>query len=224
MKKSQFMIMDYPGLVKYFASPNPLFLLFFVIPLFSFFLYFTLQSVMNPFLIVAGIFYWTLLEYLIHRFIYHTHFSNKIFYYFFGSFHLYHHKNMADHRILNAGFIMVFILAPFFVSPVLLITRDSGVWGSVGLGLTIGYYFYECVHYILHYKVYEKGYLNYIQKYHLYHHDRGPQKNFGNTSHFWDMIFGTYDARYRDYEIPESTRKTFITQKKVTFSHVEARS
>lgn len=215
MKKSQFMIMDYPGLVKYFASRNPVHLLVFVSPLWAFALHFMLKSDTNAFVMglmaLSGVLYWTFIEYAIHRWAYHTHFKSRIINYFLGSFHMYHHKDMSDRRVYNAGFLMVYFMTPAVLSPVLLVTRDPGILASLTLGLTVSYYFYEWVHFSLHYKEFEGGYLSYIQKYHFHHHDKSPNKNFGNTSHIWDVLLGTYDPKYKNYKMTEQTKKTLIT-------------
>lgn len=219
------MIMDYPGLVKYFASRNPFQLLLYVGPLWLLSLYILaaseteLANLLLAFL--AGSFYWTFLEYAIHRWAYHTHFKSRFLNYFLGSFHLYHHKDMSDRRVYNAGFLMIYFLAPTVLSPVLLVNRDEGIFAALTLGLSASYYFYEWVHFILHYKVHETGYLSYIQKYHFHHHDKAPLKNFGNTSHLWDWLLGTYDARYKEYVMPEASRKTLITAKNEDLVYAE---
>ena len=211
------MIQDYPQLVKFVASRNPIHLLMFVIPLLSFFLFHAFNAPSNMtttvLAILGGMIYWTFLEYVIHRFLYHTNYRSKFMRYFIGSFHTYHHQDMSDHRVLNAGFLMVYLVTPTVLSPLLLFTQDFQFLSSLAAGLVSAHYFYEWVHYTLHYKVHESGYLNYIQKYHLHHHDRAITKNFGNTSHVWDVVFGTYDPAYKNYLIPDSTRDTFITSK-----------
>ncbi len=222
--KSQFMIQDRPNLVKYFVSKNPIHLLLFVLPLLVYFAFQILkhsidvQKVILCF--VAGVLYWSFLEYVIHRFAYHSRYPFRWLKYFLGSFHMYHHMDMSDRRVLNAGFLMIYGLIPIFLSPFILMGLNFGLVSALGLGLVSYYYFYECVHFILHYKVYETGYLGYIQRYHLYHHDRAPLKNFGNTSHLWDVLLGTYDDRYKNYVMPLATKKTLITENKKVASYV----
>jgi sterol desaturase/sphingolipid hydroxylase (fatty acid hydroxylase superfamily) len=211
------MIQDFPQLVKYVASRNPLHLLMFVLPLLSFFLFHALNTPSNAVTtvvaMIAGAVYWTFLEYVIHRFLYHTPFRNKTLKYFIGSFHSYHHQDMSDHRVLNAGFLMVYIVTPTVLSPLLLFTQDMQLLASLSVGLVSAHYFYEWVHYTLHYKAHQTGYLNYIQNYHFHHHDKAPTKNFGNTSHFWDVAFGTYDPAYKNYQMSVATQDTLITAK-----------
>ena len=211
------MISDYPNLVKYFASKNPVHLLIFVLPLYYFFGKMMMEAELSflagTLSFLSGVLYWTYIEYAVHRFLYHTHFKNRWISYFLGSFHLYHHQDMSDHRVLNAGFLMIYFMAPATIAPFYLITHNLGILAAMSVGLISAYYFYEWVHYSLHYKKYETGYLNYIQKYHMHHHDKAPHKNFGNTSHLWDYVFGTYDARYKNYVMSEATEKTMITSK-----------
>lgn len=211
------MIQDFPQTVKYFASRNPVHLLLFVLPLWSFFLYHSLNTSSNVFTtllaMVGGVMYWSFLEYVIHRVIYHTNYRSKFLRYFIGSFHSFHHQDMSDHRVLNAGFLMVYVVTPTVLSPFLLVTQDMQLMASLSVGMVSAHYFYEWVHYTLHYKVHETGYLNYIQKYHFHHHDKAPTKNFGNTSHIWDVVFGTYDPSYKNYSMPQATQKTLITEK-----------
>jgi 4-hydroxysphinganine ceramide fatty acyl 2-hydroxylase len=218
MKRSQFMIQDFPHMVKYVASRNPIHLMMFVLPLLAFFLFHSIStssnSLMTVLAMLGGVIYWTFLEYIIHRFLYHSSYHSGRVRYFVGSFHTYHHQEMNDHRVLNAGFLMVYIVTPTVLSPLLLFTQDFQFLSSLAVGLMSAHYFYEWVHYMLHYKAYETGYLNYIQKYHFYHHDVAENKNYGNTSHLWDLVFGTYDPAYIKYSMPESTKETLITSNK----------
>jgi len=215
MKRSEFMIMDYPWLVKYFASKNPLHLLLLVVPVWLISSSFILLSDKNLFelvlLFVLGTIYWTFVEYGIHRWIYHTEFKHPTLNYFLGSFHQYHHKQMDDRRVYNAGYLMVYSLVPILLMPFYLLNLNSDSLATMTLGLSAGHFFYEYVHFILHYKVHNGGYFNYIQKYHFYHHDYAPLKNFGNTSHLWDYIFGTYDRNYINYKMPLTSEKSLIT-------------
>jgi sterol desaturase/sphingolipid hydroxylase (fatty acid hydroxylase superfamily) len=219
MKQSQFMIQDRPELVKYFASKNPGHLFLFVLPLWYFSSNFISSSDVSSGLIlisfIVGAIYWTFLEYAIHRWVYHTHFKTRILSYFLGSFHLYHHKEVGDRRVYNSGFLMIYLVTPLVISPFLLVTRDLGIIGALVLGLSAAYFIYECVHFLIHYKKFELGYMAYIQSYHFHHHDKAPNKNFGNTSHFWDLLLGTYDERYKTYIMPARSEVSLILGKKV---------
>lgn len=212
------MISDFPGLVKYFASRNPIHLLLFVIPIWmiaSSYILLTEKSISQIIsLIIFGIFYWSFVEYAIHRWIYHTEIKNEIVNYFIGSFHRYHHQYMEDRRVYNAGFLMIYSLIPLLLLPFIILNLQVDSIASISLGLSIGHFLYEYVHFILHFKIHDSGYFNYIQKYHFYHHDSEPLKNFGNTSHLWDYLLGTYDPAYKSYVMPLKSEKTLITYKR----------
>ncbi len=210
------MIQDFPHLVKYFASKNPLHLLVFVLPLWLSLFYFssfqTTNLVMAVIAFFMGVIYWSLIEYCIHRFLYHTHFESRLVNYFIGSFHQYHHENQSDHRILNAGFLMIYVLTPLILCPVFYFSQNLELTCNIGLGVLSGYYFYECIHFLLHFKVWEKGYLKYIQAYHFHHHDFQSSSNFGNTSSFWDLVFRTYSSDYKNYSMPPRTKECLIAE------------
>ncbi len=215
-RNSKFMIEDRSNLIKYFASVNPLHLFFYVLPVIFILNYFLAirNEIASLTFILIGVLYWSLIEYVIHRFIYHQKFKSKAFNYFIGSFHQYHHKKMSDHRVLNSGFLMICLILPIVLSPLMLIFHIQSVL-SIGLGLSIGYYLYECVHYFIHYRQYCSGYMSYIQKYHMHHHKKSPMKNFGNTTHLWDYIFNTYDRTYKSYKLDKKTLSTLIVNSKL---------
>ncbi len=217
-KNYTYMVEKYPNLLKYFASKNPGFHFVLISPLLGFFLYQSLSLNVSFLTVVgtllAGVLWWSFLEYAIHRWAYHTHFKSKFMNYFLGSFHLYHHAKMEDRRVYNAGFLMVYLMAPLILSPFYLLTQSLALTSLFGLGVIGFYFFYECVHFLLHYKAYDSGYLNWIQRYHFYHHEKRPDKNFGNTSDLWDRLLGTFDSRYRDYNLSLKAKKTLITQDK----------
>jgi sterol desaturase/sphingolipid hydroxylase (fatty acid hydroxylase superfamily) len=220
-KTSTYLIQDKPDWVKYFASKNPFFLLLYVGPLISVlsFLLYKQELGLNPFALIAGLIYWSLIEYAVHRFLYHNKIQNKWFRYIVGSFHQYHHNHLNDHRVLNAGLLMIYTITPVVMAPFALILTESSLL-SMTLGLVLYYYAYEWVHYLIHYKEYKTGYMAYIQKYHLHHHRYAPLKNFGNTHHLWDKVFRTYDPKYKSYHMDEKMRASMITshtKKKLVF-------
>ena len=210
--KKKFIIQDFPIIIRLFASVNPIHLFIYVIPvLIAINIYMSNNGLLLSVLSFAlGAVYWTFLEYFIHRYIYHTNFKSKFLTYTIGSFHLYHHSNLKDHSVLNSGFLIIAIGAPIVTLPFFLLFSLSNCL-SIFMGLVCAYYIYECVHYLIHYREYKSGYMQYIQKYHMQHHCSSPNKNFGNTSHFWDVLFGTYDSRYKSYKMSKSIQESLIT-------------
>ncbi len=135
----------------------------------------------------AGALTWTLLEYLIHDFLGHRGGVNNPF----GAEHVKHHATThyfapAWKKALAAG-------------PVVL-----GAWGLLALGLGAGagsayagglaamYVAYEVVHRRFHTRAPRGPYGRFLRRHHFHHHFHDPRSNFGVTSHFWDVVFGTY--------------------------------
>ncbi len=209
------MATTHPRLLSWFASKNPLLVFVKIIPLIALYSYgATLKATLSLGSLgffILGIFIWSLFEYITHRWVYHTIFKNNSLQWFLEAFHLHHHHNMKDYRVLNAGLLLIYPLALFFSGLVFLITNSIPLASFFGLGNLCYYFFYENVHYYIHYKVYTKGYMQLIQKYHLYHHYNKWNKNYGNTISLWDRIFNTYDASYKDFVLTEAQLTDLIT-------------
>ncbi len=208
------MATTHPRLFRWFASKNPFFVLLKLLPLVVFFGWLVSTSVgsfgKGALWFGLGLVTWSFFEYATHRWFYHTVFKNKAVKWFLEAFHLYHHHNLTDYRVLNAGLFLIYPLALFFWSVVCLITFNVGLASWFGLGTLTYYFFYENVHYFIHYKVHSRGYMKFIQKYHLFHHYKKWNKNFGNTITFWDRLLGTYDSGYKAFELSEEMKSELI--------------
>lgn len=210
-------VQTHPWLLKILGSKNPFFVLLAVLPALIVLLNlgeYEVFSVETLVLGLAGILYWTFFEYAMHRWPYHIHFTKKRARWFFETFHLYHHRNLNDYRVLNAGPLMIYPLLTLLVTPLYFIfSGDWNLIAPIALSLTCSYVFYENVHYFIHYKKFESGYMNYIQRFHLHHHYKNWNANFGNTSHFWDVLLGTYDPKWKNYEMDQKAISETILKK-----------
>ncbi len=220
MAKPTFTVQAYPWLIKYFASRNPLHLLLMIVPLLGWLVKLALSESLSALqwgsMLGLGVLWWSFLEYAIHRWAYHSKYPWKWMHAFLGSFHLYHHIDMADRRVYNAGFLMVYLIAPGVLLPMWLVTGSSSLTAVFGLGTLGAYYAYEWVHFLLHYKIYDSGYLAWIQRYHFYHHERRPDKNFGNTNALWDLLLKTHDPAYKTFRVSPKAASTMITEQTKT--------
>ena len=206
--KENTIVQTHPWLIKILGSKNPGYVFLSTIPLYVIFFSYAkdIESITQTIaLLVMAVLYWSFIEYAIHRWPYHIIFKNKKLRWFFETFHLYHHRNIEDRRVLNAGPLMIYPMVFVLLLPIYYILGKNLVTLSVfGIGLGLSYNFYECVHFFIHYKKFQSGYFSYIQKYHLHHHYKKWNKNFGNTSHLWDMLLGTYDGSYKEFELSKS--------------------
>jgi cytochrome b involved in lipid metabolism len=177
-------------------SFHPWWYIFFMwIPTISYMVYLSLDMGNSPqftlCLFLIGMFAWTLIEYLIHRFIFHmstsTPFGNFIHFFLHGA----HHLTPMDSQRLT--------FPPTFAPPVglLLYTLVSLVFPKVlGMGLFAGgafmYMLYDWMHYLFHHgDLGSQGYLGWMKRRHMSHHFKDGLRNFGVTSPLWDVVFGT---------------------------------
>ncbi|KAG5255426.1 fatty acid hydroxylase [Salix suchowensis] len=143
---------------------------------------------------MGGIFIWTLLEYTLHRFLFHiktkSYWGNTLHYLLHGC----HHKHPMDGlRLVFPPAATAILLVPFS-SPVLeyglVVCFSFNYSCSFGGGL-LGYVMYDCTHYYLHHGHPGNDVPKNLKKYHMNHHFRVQDKGFGITSSLWDRVFGT---------------------------------
>ncbi|KAE9600863.1 putative fatty acid hydroxylase [Lupinus albus] len=141
--------------------------------------------------VVIGIFVWTFLEYMLHRFLFHvktkSYWGNTLHYLLHGC----HHKHPMD------GFRLVFppaggvILGILIWYSVKLLCAPSTAPAMFG-GMVLGYVVYDCTHYYLHHSKPKNDISKNLKKYHSNHHYRLWNYGFGVTSPMWDLVFGTF--------------------------------
>jgi dihydroceramide fatty acyl 2-hydroxylase len=142
---------------------------------------------MNVALAIAGLFAWTLVEYLLHRFAFHR--PNR----FFGRRHIAHHARMNEPRLAIAPPLS--ILGGALVAGALSFSV-FGVRGAWLLGgFLVGYAIYEGVHLGIHYRRAQTSVGRALQRHHLAHHQKTPHARYGVTSPVWDVVFGTMDVK-----------------------------
>lgn len=133
--------------------------------------------------VLAGLFLWTLAEYVIHRFVLH----NVVY---FRDLHDQHHASPTE-LIGTPIWISFSLLAAAVLLP---------SWWLLGLqygsgfsfGMTAGYLTYSFAHHVLHHWQMRPGHPLYgWKRQHALHHFRHDEGNFGVTTLFWDHVFGT---------------------------------
>ncbi|MCH7964404.1 MAG: sterol desaturase family protein [Bacteroidetes bacterium] len=149
-------------------------------------------------LIAAGLFIWTITEYLLHRFIFHFHttsnFGKRITFMFHGVHHDYPNDTKrlvmppAVSIPLATGFFFLFkvLVGDIFVAPFF-------------IGFIAGYLFYDISHYAIHHFNMHSKFWLVIKNHHMIHHYQRPELGFGVSSPLWDLILKTgYDAKKKD--------------------------
>ncbi|NXO53810.1 FA2H hydroxylase, partial [Aramus guarauna] len=152
-----------------------------------------------PFIFLLGMFLWSLLEYLIHRFVFHMKPPASNYYLITLHFLLHgqHHKSPFDSSRLVFPPVPASLVIGFFYGILrLLLPEVLGL--SVFVGGLCGYVIYDMMHYYLHYGSPKKGtYLYGLKAYHVKHHFEHQKSGFGISTRFWDYPFQTL--------IPEET-------------------
>lgn len=135
-----------------------------------------------------GLAFWTLAEYVLHRWVFHFHPSSgwgkRIHFIFHGVHHDYPKDRLRLVMPLSASIpmaaIIYFIFYIFFSEFTL-----AAFFG----GFLLGYLIYDECHYAMHHANFKSGWFKKIKDHHMLHHYSDPDKGFGVSSAIWDKIF-----------------------------------
>ncbi len=138
----------------------------------------------------AGLLFWTLTEYLLHREIFHlvpnSIWGKRLHFIMHGV----HHDYPNDSRRL--------VMAPAISIPlsVLFFLLFRVVFGTkycypFFAGFISGYLCYDMMHYAIHHFPMRSKIGNYLRRHHLRHHYMDADINYGVSSPVWDVVFKT---------------------------------
>lgn len=139
---------------------------------------------------IFGLAFWTLAEYVLHRWIFHYHptsaWGQRIHFIFHGVHHDYPKDRLRLVMPLSASIpmaaIIYFILSWFF---------GEFTLSAFFAGFLFGYLIYDECHYAMHHANFKSGLFKRIKDHHMLHHYADPEKGFGVSSYIWDVIFGS---------------------------------
>lgn len=152
---------------------------------------------LNPILFIGlfvnGILLWTLIEYLLHRFIFHWIVDAKWSKRFHFVIHGAHHSYPSDEdRLLMPpapGFIIAGSLFGMYYLLFWLIGVPHFTFGFFP-GMFFGYLMYSFLHRATHLSNPPKRFAH-LWHHHQLHHYKYPDKAYGVSTFFWDRVFGT---------------------------------
>lgn len=136
----------------------------------------------------TGLIFFTLAEYLIHRFLLHRGKDEKIEAWKSKS-HVHHHKYPNDEGRLDLALPIALLIAVLFYLFTWFFMGGFGLFFTAGF--LIGYAIYSYIHYLIHVKSPPNNIFRYLWKYHAIHHHLDHSTAFGVTSPFWDIVFRT---------------------------------
>jgi len=131
----------------------------------------------------AGLVGWTLIEYLLHRLLFH---HAPIL----ARIHERHHNSPEDLIGTPAWASAAIALIAVAIPAVAMVGFDLGTAATAGL--VAGYLWYVLIHYATHHWRPRRGsYLYRARLHHTRHHYGSQAGNFGVTTDVWDRVFGT---------------------------------
>ncbi|XP_045192620.1 fatty acid 2-hydroxylase-like [Mercenaria mercenaria] len=145
-----------------------------------------------PVLFIGGFLVWTIVEYIVHRWVFHTTPppNSKFLITVHFLLHGQHHKSPMDRTRLVFPHVPACVLATviYFLYWTLAPTAVNHV---VFAGTIFGYLCYDMTHYYLHHGNPSSSYFKDLKTYHVKHHFKAQDQGFGISSKLWDFPFGT---------------------------------
>ena len=140
-------------------------------------------------LIAAGWLAWTLLEYWLHRAIFHLPGDTPARKVARFILHTHHHRAPGDRRRLVATPFQGLSLALLLLGLDRLLA-GADAWRPLLAGQLLGYLFYEAAHYRAHHARRARWLGAGLRRHHLRHHAEGAG-NYGISCPLWDLVFRT---------------------------------
>ncbi|KAK8189968.1 hypothetical protein HDK77DRAFT_443221 [Phyllosticta capitalensis] len=143
---------------------------------------------------VLGLCIWTLVEYCLHRFLFHLDDylpDNRVAITLHFLLHgIHHYLPMDKYRLVMPPTLFLILATPFWKLAHTIFFYDWNAATAVFCGGIFGYICYDLTHYFLHHRNLP-AYYRELKKYHLEHHFADYENGFGVTSKFWDRVFNT---------------------------------
>jgi 4-hydroxysphinganine ceramide fatty acyl 2-hydroxylase len=149
----------------------------------------------------AGMLSWTLLEYILHRFVFHYISEKERLQKIVYTLHGVHHEYPRDKERLFMPPVPSLIIATLFFMGQYAILG----WNVLAFfpGFLLGYLIYGSMHYAIHAFTPPK-FLKALWRNHHLHHYKYPNLGFGVSSVLWDVIFRTVPPKINSKKDNES--------------------
>jgi sterol desaturase/sphingolipid hydroxylase (fatty acid hydroxylase superfamily) len=140
-------------------------------------------------LFAAGILIWTLLEYVIHRHVFHyepkTRWGKQLHFIVHGVHHDY--PNDATRLVMPPSVSIPLAIVFWAIFALISGRLAPAIFG----GFVFGYVCYDSIHYATHHFPMKNRVGLWLKQYHLRHHFKDDQAGYGVSSPFWDYVFRT---------------------------------
>jgi len=186
------------GFIEFFSHVHPVTPLVIFLPVISFLLYLALgprglSLGATAGLFALGVLIWTLVEYTMHRWVFHYEPRSRWGKQLHFLLHGVHHDYPKDASRLVMPPIVSIPLALFFCG--LFFVVFGRVAPAAFAGFLCGYLFYDMVHYATHHFSMKRGMWLWLKKCHMRHHYDDDHVGYGVSSPLWDYVFGTRAPR-----------------------------
>jgi sterol desaturase/sphingolipid hydroxylase (fatty acid hydroxylase superfamily) len=142
---------------------------------------------------MSGFVFWTLAEYMLHRFIFHYEPNGFVQERIMFLIHGIHHEDAKDPTRL--------VMPPFFGTVLALIfyTLFRLAFGPACAEpfmafFLMGYLVYDYTHFAVHHFTPRTRFGRFIKSHHMQHHYVNPDSRWGVSSPLWDYVFGTIEG------------------------------
>lgn len=141
-------------------------------------------------LALTGFMIWTLMEYWLHRTLFHWEPGGKWGERFHFWIHGVHHRWPKDRLRLVMPPAVSISLFFAFLGLDLLVLGNAFSW-AFHAGMTLGYTYYDLTHYYLHHAHPRTKYGKELKRNHMLHHFKSDDSRYGVSWMIWDSVFGT---------------------------------
>ena len=152
----------------------------------------------------GGLAAWTLLEYVLHRWVFHftpnpdSELALDVHFLIHGVHHDWPHD--ADRLVMPP--VLSVLLGVVFGLPIYLVAGPD-LFFPIFAGLVTGYLWYDMTHYAVHHVKPRTELGARLRRHHYLHHFKVPDARYGVSTPLWDYVFGTMP---RDAKEPAEVR------------------
>lgn len=145
-------------------------------------------------LVLFGVFIWTFLEYMLHRWLFHydpkSAWGKRLHFIVHGVHHDY--PNDGTRLVMPPA---VSIPLAFVFYGMFHLAFGSTYAPAIFIGMLIGYLWYDMLHYATHHFAMKRGIWLKLKQYHMRHHYGDEHTGYGVSSPLWDYIFRTTQTK-----------------------------
>ncbi|CAN5563088.1 hypothetical protein BH10BAC6_BH10BAC6_10300 [soil metagenome] len=142
---------------------------------------------------IAGVFLWSLSEYILHRFVFHyqpkTEVGKKLHFLLHGVHHDY--PQDSSRLVMPLGFSVPIAIVFYFVFRIIMMPLGGEYYLGLFSGFIAGYLAYDMIHYATHHMPMRGRIGKFLKQYHMKHHYVDGDHGYGVSNPLWDHVFHT---------------------------------